>query len=294
MGQESTLFVSADNNAFPVAYSRIAEREREDVNVYDRFNIIFKMPYAGEDRKTFVGKWKEYRDFLEQNIIERSREGSVFYSIFEPASVSLPEGYSLLPCGVLYQVRRSGGASHPFKIENVFRYYATESFYDNFERDFHSRAICSHYFYRYGRFLFMTGNRELGMRYMKTASRIGYDDTAIHSAIGTFLTDEGIFEAARKELELMSLYYDDISIVHNNWGYFYHKKGDFENAIRRFRKAIALKPGRFPYYNNLGFSLYEAGKKEEALKMFQRSLKIKKGQKDLERFIQANLEGQGK
>ncbi|MBW1944385.1 MAG: tetratricopeptide repeat protein [Deltaproteobacteria bacterium] len=84
---------------------------------------------------------------------------------------------------------------------------------------------------------------------MRKASRIGYDDTAIHSAIGTFLAREGLFEDARRELEMMSLYYDDLSIVHNNWGYFYHRKGEFEKAIRSFRKAIAEKPDRLAYYN---------------------------------------------
>ncbi len=291
MNSESTLFVEADNNAFPVAYSRIVERERPDVNVYDRFNIIFKMPYVGEDSKVFVGKWKEFRDFLERKIIQASPPSSVYYSIFEPASVSLPGGYSLVPYGVLYQVRQGEGASQTFRVENVFRYYATESFYDDFERDFHSREISAHFFYKYGLFVFMTGNRELGLRYMRKASRIGYDDTAIHSAIGTFLTREGMFDEARKELELMSLYYDDISIVHNNWGYFHHKKGDFEKAIRSFRKAIAEKPGRFVYYNNLGYSLYEAGKREEALKTFRKSLKMRKGQKDIERFIKEHLQG---
>jgi tetratricopeptide (TPR) repeat protein len=292
MGPESTLFVEADNNAFPVAYSRIVERERPDVAVYDRFNIIFKIPYVGEVRKPFVGNWKEYRNFLEQNIVERAPPASVYYSIFEPASVTLPEGYSLVPYGVLYQVRKGKGASHPFKIENVFRYYATESFYDDFERDFHSREISAHFFYRYGLFVFMTGNRELGLRYMRKASRIGYDDTAIHAAIGTFLTQEGMFDEARRELEKMSRYYDDLSIVHNNWGYFYHKKGDFDKAIQRFRKAIAEKPKRVAYYNNLGYSLYEAGKRAEALKTFETSLKIRKGQKDIERFIEENLQGQ--
>ena len=206
--------------------------------------------------------------------------------------MSLPEGYSLLPYGILHQVRRGEGPSHRFKIENVFRYYATESFYDTFERDFHSREICSHFFYRYGVFVFMTGNKELGLRYMKRASRIGYDDTAVHSAIGTFLAREGLFEEARLELEKMSVHYDDLSIVHNNWGYFYHKKGEFEKAIQSFRKAIALKPLWFVYYNNIGFSLYEAGKREEALKTFQKSLKIRKGQQDIQRFIKEHLQGQ--
>ena len=293
MGLGSTLFVEADNNAFPVAYARIVEQERPDVNVYDRFNIIFKMPHVGKGRKPFVGNWKEYRDYLERIIMEKETPSGVFYSIFEPASVSLPEGYTLVPNGILYQVRRNEVPSRPFKLENMFRYYATESFYDTFERDFHSREICSNFFYRYGVFVFMTGHRELGLRYMKMASRIGYDDTAVHSAIGTFLTEEGLFEEARLELQKMSMYYDDLSIVHNNWGYFYHKKGEYEKAIQRFRKAVALKPKQFAYYNNLGFSLYEAGKKEEALRVFRKSLEIKKGQKDIQRFIREHFQGKG-
>lgn len=293
MGPGSTLFVEADNNAFPVFYSRIVEHMRPDVKVYDRFDLIFKIPYVGKAPKAFVGDWRQYRDFLERNIIEKAAPSSVFYAVFEPASVSLPEGYTLVPDGILYQVRRGGGPSHIFKIKDVFRYYATESYYDDFARDIHSREICSNFFYCYGVFVFMTGHKQLALRYMRRASRIGYDDTGVHSAIGIFLTKEGLFKEARPELEKMSKYYDDLSIVYNNWGYFYHKKGEYEKAIQYFRKAIALKPKRFAYYDNLGFSLYEAGKKKEALRVFRESLEMRKGQKDILRFIKEHFQGKG-
>ncbi len=286
---KNTLLVDGDNNLFPITYGYIAERMREDVELYDRLDILFKLPQRGDAKEPFIGPWEEYRNLLEGNVIEKSKPFSVFYAVFDPATVSAPEQYALIPYGVVHRVVPKGVLAKPYKVDNPFKYYSMESFRGQFERDYHNRQVTAHFFFRHGQYITMTGNIDVGVQLMKTSSRIGYDDTGIHSAIGTFLTDLGLFQEARLELEKMSVYYEDLSVVHNNWGYFYHKKGDYQEAIKSFKKAVELKPGQISYYNNLGYSLYEANRKKEALETFQKSLRLKRNQNDIEKFIRENL-----
>jgi len=285
LGHGNILFLEGDNNFFPVTYGRMVERMREDVTLYDRHNIIFKMPYLGESRGPFYGKWEELRTIVEKKIIEQKGQNGIAYMLFVPSSVIVPEQYQLVPYGILHQVVREEELVRPFRIENVWRYYASESFYDNFEKDFMNREICAYFYFSRGKGLFSSGQPSLGLDTMKLASRIGYDDNLIHSDIAIFLTDNGFFEEAHRELEKALIYHEDLSGVHNNWGYYYHKTGDHEKAIASFHKAIKLRPDRFYYYTNLAFALYDAGRKEESFLAFQKSLGINRNQPVIEEFV---------
>jgi Flp pilus assembly protein TadD len=130
----------------------------------------------------------------------------------------------------------------------------------------------------------MLGQYDLGLRNIKLASRIGYNDTGIHSDSAVFLTDHGFFKDARDELEKATLHYVNLSGVYNNWGYYYHKLGKYHDAILSFRKAIALKSGDSGYYNNLALSLYQAGEKEEAYRALKKSLEINDAQPRIHKF----------
>ena len=284
-GNGDIVFVMSDNHLFPVVYGRIVERMREDVVLYDRHNIIFKIPdldnYAIPNGTT----WEYQRDTMEKRIIEERGNRNVFYAVFNPYTIKMPDQYALVSCGILNQVVKKEVTLKPYKVDNMWRYYAIESFYDNFERDYMNREICSFFHFSRGRYFFLSGQPSLGLKNIKLASLIGYDGTSIHSNIAIFLTDRGFFEEAREELEKALIYDEDLSGVHNNWGYYYQKIGDYNRAIDSFRKAIELRPEKFDYYNNLGLAYYEAGKKEKAVLAFQRSLAIKVDQPKLESFM---------
>jgi len=49
VNSRSTLFLDGDDNIFPVTYGRIVEEMREDVTVYDRLNLLFRMPDTYDD-----------------------------------------------------------------------------------------------------------------------------------------------------------------------------------------------------------------------------------------------------
>ena len=287
-GIGSTLFLDGDNNIFPVIYGRIAEKMREDVTLYDRHNLIFKIPYLGRDRTSFYGKWDDVRTILEEQIIEKKAPNGVFFAAFDPYAISIPGKFYLAPFGILSM---AVGENSPYK-ENIavkiWGYYAKESLYENFERDYMNRQVSAHYFFGRAKHFFSFKQPSIGLKNIKLASHVAHNDESIHSDIAVFLTDQGLFKEARQELETASIYHEDLSGVHNNWGYYYHKLGDYNRAIGSFQKAIEIRSDRFSYYNNLAFACFEVGRKEDAIIAFKRSLALKKEQPGIKKFMEEN------
>jgi len=286
VGNENILFAEGDNNFFPVIYGRIAERMREDVILFDRQDIIFKVPYLGESNGCFYGKWKDLRYMCEKQIVKRGSFSGVFYAIFMPHTIKMPDQYFLIPYCLLYRTIKEDAITRPYKIKNLWKYYSSESFFDKFQKDYLNRQICAFFYFRYGQYCFMAGDRDMGIRYIESASRIGYNDTGIHSTIGIFLTDQGFFKEARKELEKALIYNESLSVAHSNWGYYYYKTGRYNKAVESFRKTVKLHPENAICHKNLGYALFKAGRKNEAEAAFQESLIIDGDQPEMLRFME--------
>ena len=202
-----------------------------------------------------------------------------YFATINPFSISAPQGYHALPYGILRRVLpESSSMAAP---KGIWNDYCTESYHDDFHRDYMTREVTSNYFFRRGENLFHAGNVREGLRFLHGASAVGYDDTSIHGDLGVFFADQGLFENAREELTKALSFNDDLGGVHNNWGYYYHKKGNFEKAISSFRKAIQSAPDKYAYYNNLGFTLNKAGKSKEATVVFEKSLSIRENQPEI-------------
>jgi tetratricopeptide (TPR) repeat protein len=258
---------------------------REDAVVYDRLNLIFKMPQAGKGVPPRSMTWEDKRNALEKGIIVASRGRPVYYAVFGPYAVDLPDLHRFIQKGILYRVVKEGENVEVRNFPGVWATYAMESVYDPFEKDFMNREICAYYFFDRGKTLILSGQTTAGLTHMKRAREVGYNDNVIHSEMAVFLTVHGCFEEAKLSLESALLYHEDLSGVHNNWGYYYHKIGKYEEAVMSFRKAVDLKPERYGFLNNLAFALFEAGHKEEASRVFQKSLSLKENQPEIRGFV---------
>jgi Flp pilus assembly protein TadD len=280
----ATLFLDGDNNIFPVTYGRMVERMREDIRLYDRPNLFFRMPYIDECKENSFTAWEELRPMVEKRIIEEPHNG-IYYAVFNPFPISVPDGFALHPYGILHKMTQDATLSSQDAGQSVWPLYVTESLLDDFRKDFMTREVAAYFHFARGKYFFMTGQPDQGLKSIQWASRVGYDGTDIHSDMAVFLTDHGFFEQARCEREKALIYYEDLSGVYNNWGYYYHKLGDYDKAAESFRKAIDLRPDNHGYYNNLGLALYHCGRKDEANLAFQRSLAMDGNQSDLSRFL---------
>ena len=286
LDNKATLLLDGDNNIFPVMYGRIVEKMREDVTLYDRPNLFFKMPYVDQYRDGPFATWDELRPIVERRIMKEA-QGGVYYAVFNPSPLSVEDGRAIHPWGILYRVidhqaplRRDAGRS-------VWPHYITESLVDDFNKDFMNREVAAYFHFACGKYHLMAGHREEGLKSVELASRTGYDHPAIHSDMAVFLTDRGFFEQARLELEKALTYYENLSGVYNNWGYYYHKLGDYDKAALWYGKAIERCPDNQGYYNNLGLALYQGGRKTEAHVAFQKSLDMAPDQPKLKQFLKS-------
>ena len=161
-----------------------------------------------------------------------------------------------------------------------------ESLEDTFYRDYMNREVTANYHLNKGQHLIMLGGIEPGLRRLKLASEIGYNDELIHTHLSLLFSDFGYFDEAKDELEKSLIYCQDLAGVYNNWGYYYSKRGDLDNAVDSIRKATEIDPDNKIYYNNLGNLLMEAGQKDEAVKIFRKSLSINDKQEDIKKRLE--------
>ena len=281
----ATIFLDGDNNVFPVTYGRIVEGMGEGITLYDRHNVIFRWRL---DAYPFIfeGSREELESAVLAKIVASASERGFYFATINPFSISAPQGYHTLPYGILRRVvPESLNTAAP---KGLWNDYCRESYHDDFHRDYMTREVTASYFFRRGENLFHAGNVREGLRFLHEASTVGYNDTSIHSDLGVFFSDQGLFENAREELTKALSFYDDLSGVHNNWGYYYHKKGNFEKALSSFRKALQLAPDKYAYYNNLGFTLNKMGKRKEAMIVFEKSLSIRENQPEIKRFMRGH------
>ena len=230
--------------------------------------------------------WERHRNDAEKRIVRERGRVQVFYAVFGPYTIAMEEPYELLPFGLLYRVSERRAMGKELGDGMPWKYYTSMSFTDHFYKDFMTREVCAYFHFKKGDYLIRSGHPEMGLREIQTASEIAYDDHVIHSDMAVYLTDQGFFEPARKELEKALIYHSDLSGVYNNWGYLYHKMGERDKSARYFEKAVELSPMNAGYRNNLGFALYEAGRKKEGRLALEKSLALNPDQPELKKFIE--------
>jgi tetratricopeptide (TPR) repeat protein len=281
------LIVMGDNYCFPLIYARMVEGMREDVGIYDRLDLVFKYPSLEGPESVWTGTWEAYRRESERRLIEQKGEKAVFYAVFDPKSIQIPDPYTLMPWGVLYRVVERQEGKQQGQAKPLWIFYAAESFYEDFERDFMTREICGYYFFHLGRFYFLTGRPELAMESMKKASRLAFDNPSLNMVLAIFLIEKGALQEARRALEKASLRHEDKSYVQYVWGFYYAKKRAYEQAIDAFSRAVDMKPFEYRYYNGLAFAFREAGKEKQAALAYEQSLALNRDQPEIESFLES-------
>ncbi len=281
------LFMEGDNIFFPILYLRVAERAREDLRLYDRQNIAFKMPYLGESGRISYGNWAGIRTILEKEIVEHSKGEGVLYAVFETNTIRLPSKCQLVPYGLVYQaVEREKLKGSLERSRTYGSIMGGRASFDGFARDYLNREVCAHFLLRFGQYCFMLRDKSHGYEYLRRASNIGYDDTGIHALIASSLAREGYLEKAREEVILNARYQTDASAVQNTWGCYYYNIREYAEAEAAFRAATRMRPNEALYHKNLAMALVKENKRGEALGHIRNSLELNEDQPDLVKLME--------
>jgi hypothetical protein len=160
----ATLFLDGDNNIFPVMYGRIVERMREDVKLYDRPNMFFRMPYIDEYMDHSATDMLEIRPVVEKRIIEESHNG-IYYAVFNPFPISVPDGFALHPHGILHKMTQGSTLASQDAGQSVWPLYVTESLFDGFRKDFMNREVAAYFHFARGKYSTMTGQPDRSFPY---------------------------------------------------------------------------------------------------------------------------------
>ncbi len=267
------LFVEGDNHFFPVTYGRIVERMREDVT-YMTASISCSKRLRGTGEGALLWNKGELQILLENKIITQRKDRVIFYAVFDPFALLVPEEAILVPYGLLHRVMEREGPGKVYKLPGLWKYYSSESFHEKFEKDFMTRQVSGHFFLRYGMYLYGTGDNKMGLRYVQEASQLGYDDAGILCAATIFFSDQGLFDLARESLSKAPVNRKNFAVIENNWGCFYYKKGEYDRAVDAFTKAVAGNPENVVYSKNLALALTGAGREEEAAQITKEGLNI--------------------
>jgi tetratricopeptide (TPR) repeat protein len=178
-------------------------------------------------------------------------------------------------------VTRKGDLSASRTLEEVSKYYATESYFENMVRDYLSRQVTGHFLFRYGQSQFVSGNRATGLRQIREASRMVCDDPNLNALIAMFYIDNGIYGEAREELKKINLLPGNPAVKQSLWGYYYCAIGDYPNAIKAYEGAIQLNPESHIHHRNLALALQRSGKTKEALDALERSRRLSEKEKEM-------------
>jgi hypothetical protein len=97
------LIIGADNNLFPITYTRIIERMREDVTLYDTYNLLFRKPYTADSEEPLIldEEGDDSMTVLSIKVIEGNISRGLYFSLLNPRIINMPYGYGLIPYGIL-------------------------------------------------------------------------------------------------------------------------------------------------------------------------------------------------
>lgn len=278
-----TLILGGDNTVFPVAYLRLAENTRPDVAIYDRYDLIFKMPLLDKDNSIHNRK-REKQEYAIETKLVKSRKG-VYIALLDK-NVFSGQDFDLLPHGLTYRAVPAHKFESVLKEQNdIWPYYMWESVNNAFYRDYMNRSVTGYFLFKIGRDLVRGGRQLSGIEMLRRASTVAYDDRGMHIDLAIFFSDTSMYEDALSELKISSRYASNIGALYNTWGYYYSRIGSIPEAIEAYEKSIAANPEDFNTYNNLGLMALEAGRPSQAREAFKKSLSLNPDQSKLINFV---------
>ncbi len=243
MDKNGVLFIDGEAELFIVAYLKIVENMRPDVEVYDARQNIFYIPAMKEKKKRKVTPADLYK--FVQTMVTDKRPVYFVNPIFGNLKVA--------EYGVLYKVLQ--GNESPGGITDPWEKYRRRGL-DNTYSEPNAKETQGKYFFKRAAYLWKTNRRALSGEFLEKAIAAGGDRHLVLKFAAVFCMETDRRDKAETLLKKAVRSNPFDSDDYNMLAMIAHYRSDYTGAMENYDKAIALQGDSISVLMNRGM-LYE-------------------------------------
>ncbi len=237
----SVLFLSGDNPTFIPAYLHMAEKAREDLEIFDDYGRVFRNIYGDDFLRMGTGVYQKRLNEVQRQVINTS--GRVIYC-YPGSNIDNMDDLRLRHEGILKRVGGSASNKH-------FTYSLRGLEDKRIHMDYFCRELIGQYYLTTGDQLAAGGNPKDAMQEYLKAMDTAYDSPMIQNSIGQAVSHV----APEKAIPFYENVIKEGAIsadLYNNLGTAYFGAGKLDESIAEYQKAIELDGKYFKSFFNLG------------------------------------------
>lgn len=251
--KNSALIIDGENELFIVAYLKIVEGLRPDVDVYDAMQNIFFIPAM----KT--------RDKDKKNVTVADLYQLVNRMLTEKKPVYFTNpifpNFRFADYGVLYKAILGSENPDNIKIDDPWDKYDRRGLDRPYPGPNEKETIGKYYFSR-GKYLDKTNKKDLAADFLKKALSAAGDQHSVLKNLAIFYMQISKFDEAKNILEKAIKVYPFDSDDYNSLGMIYHYQTDYQNAMEKYTKALEVKGNNVSALMNRAMLYEQMGDKE--------------------------------
>jgi len=236
------IFISGDNQIYPLAYARYVEGRAKNLTVYDNITTIFR---DISDLSIRTGSFK----FI-SNAIRAIEDGKT--PVFSATKAGVPVINESLN-GIIYGLSDKGRRNSNY----LWKTYPLRFIHNNTYHEFEEREVLGTYFYRYAEKYLSEGNGKSAYYMVTMAENTGYDSIPV---LGNTALIYGMYndhENASRLINMALKLNPNNTELLFNLASTYARQGKFLQAAETFEKVTKLDP------TNMNAMLYMQKAKEQ-------------------------------
>ncbi|UCF80210.1 MAG: DUF2723 domain-containing protein [Acidobacteriota bacterium] len=298
---EGVLLAWNDNHVFPLAYMKLVEQRRPDVQVVDRNGHVFEPLYEAPLHRTPSAKRPARIKRAEEALFNRVLvEGRPLYATAQQSEYDLDARFQLTPQGPLARIARQdeplpGGTFFRMVLrgkesvrsdwtlgtvlslralnwgEHLWAIGRTKEAEEQFERAGRTKSAYPGLHFILGQSYLKKGRLEEAERAFETAAELKPRMGMAWAQLGAVRTQRQKFEAALEALDQAKLHAPEASVVYEYEGNLYRDMKFIPEALEAYREALALAPGDFRLRFLYADMLAQVGAPREAIQTLEQA-----------------------
>jgi tetratricopeptide (TPR) repeat protein len=298
---DGVLLARDDNHVFPLAYMKLVELRRPDVQVVDRNSHVFEPLYEAPLHRTPSAKRPARVKRAEEALFARVlAEGRPLYATAQQGEYALDARFQLTSQGPLARIARQDepfpdgtfflmalrgkeSVRSDWTLEAVLSLRAlnwgeylwaigrTKEAKEQFERAGRTKSAYPEIHFILGQSYLGKGRLKEAERAFETAAELKPRMGMAWAQLGVVRTQRQKFEAALEAIDQAKLHAPEASVVYEYEGNLYRDMKFIPEALEAYREALALAPGDFRLRFLYADMLAQVGAPREAIQTLEQA-----------------------